>query len=89
MAVRSRVVDMTETDAPALKPGELGKLLGVPSRTVRRWALSGKLPTPQRTLSNHTRWNPYAVARAYADRGIEPPAQFSAYMRRIVTEAST
>lgn len=66
-----------------LKPGELGKLLGVNARTVRMWHKAGRLPAPERTLANHTRWNPHTVADAYREKGIELPARFAAYLKSI------
>lgn len=83
------VTDMAKpTETTRLKAGQLAELLGESARTVHRWADEGRLPEPERTLSQRKLWDPRVVRDAYKASGAALPARFAAFMRRLDKAAS-
>jgi hypothetical protein len=68
------------TDAPLLTAGELGKLLGVDTRTLQHWVVKGHLTDPLRTKGGHKRFDPKKVADDFARTGDPVPPRLRAFI---------
>jgi predicted site-specific integrase-resolvase len=69
-----------DKDAPLLTAGELGKLLGVDTRTLQHWVTKGHLTDPPRTKGGHKRFDPAQVAADYQKAGDAVPARLQAFI---------
>jgi excisionase family DNA binding protein len=52
-----------------LKPGQVAALFGVDAKTVRRWAIEGKLPYIM-TQGGHRRYSENAIHKLLAERSV-------------------
>jgi excisionase family DNA binding protein len=67
-------MDLTwDPNDPLLRPRQVAALLGVDTKTVTRWARSGKLEA-LRTLGGHRRFRASVVLALRTPEGQKPPA---------------
>lgn len=67
------------TERRLISTGPLSTLLGLDTKTVKKYANEGLLPS-ERTLKGHHRFDPRKVRDAYRERGYKVPKRLIAYI---------